>query len=139
MKIKGLACHAITWSNYKLVDTIEDIANLGFDGIELPSEFFLSSESYLETINQIADRFNISIISIYQTMRLGNKDDCVLKYELRRCEALIDLIHTLKIEYLIIGDPPTDYNDDAIILAAAGLIRLGHDISRYYTFDFDEK
>ncbi len=27
---------------------------------------------------------------------------------------------------------------DAIILAAAGLIRLGHDISRYYTFDFDE-
>ena len=27
---------------------------------------------------------------------------------------------------------------DAIILAAAGLIRLGHNISRYYTFNFDE-
>ena len=27
---------------------------------------------------------------------------------------------------------------DAIILAAAGLIRIGHDISRYYVFDFDE-
>ena len=27
---------------------------------------------------------------------------------------------------------------DAIILAAAGLIRLGHDISRYYVFNFDE-
>ena len=27
---------------------------------------------------------------------------------------------------------------DAIILAAAGLIRLGHDISRYYVFDFNE-
>ena len=27
---------------------------------------------------------------------------------------------------------------DAIILAAAGLIRLDHDISRYYVFDFDE-
>ena len=27
---------------------------------------------------------------------------------------------------------------DSIILAAAGLIRLGHDISRYYVFNFDE-
>ena len=27
---------------------------------------------------------------------------------------------------------------DAIILAAAGLIRIGYDISRYYLFDFDE-
>ena len=27
---------------------------------------------------------------------------------------------------------------DAIILASAGLIRIGHDISRYYVFDFDE-
>ena len=27
---------------------------------------------------------------------------------------------------------------DAIILAAAGLIRLGYDISKYYVFDFDE-
>ena len=27
---------------------------------------------------------------------------------------------------------------DSIILAAAGLIRLGHDISRYYAFNFDE-
>ena len=27
---------------------------------------------------------------------------------------------------------------DAIILAAAGLIRLDHDISKYYIFDFDE-
>ena len=31
------------------------------------------------------------------------------------------------------------YNEyDAIILAAAGLMRLGFDISKYYMFDFDE-
>ena len=117
MNIKGLACHAITWSNYKLVDIIEDIANLGFDGIELPSEFILDSELSYSRIKQISDRRNISIISVYQTVRLGNKDDSVRQYELKRCELLIDLTHTLGIEYLIIGDPPTDYNDDPIILA----------------------
>ena len=124
MNLKGLACHAITWSNYKLVDTIEDIANLGFDGIELPSEFFLSAESSWSEINQTFDRCNIKIISVYQTVRLGNKDKVVLQYELKRCESLIELIHTLGIEYLIIGDPPTNYNDDPIILAES-LEKLG--------------
>lgn len=117
MGIKGVACHAITWSNYKLADTIEDIANIGFDGLELPGEFFLSAELSWGEIKQIIGRHNISIISVYQTMRLGNKDDDVRHYELKRCEALIDLIHTLGIEYLIIGDPPTDYNDDHVVLA----------------------
>ena len=117
MNIKGLACHAITWSNYKLVDTIEDIADLGYDGIELPSEFFLSAESSWSAIKQIVNSRNISIISVYHTMRLGNQDDGVRQYEWKRCESLIDLTHTLGIEYLIIGDPPTNFNDDPIILA----------------------
>ena len=117
MNIKGLACQAITWSENKLSDTIEDIADLRFDGIELPIEFLLSAESSWNMIKRSVDSHNLPIISIYQTIRLGNIDDCVRQYELRRCELLISLIHNLGIEYLIIGDPPTDYNDDVIILA----------------------
>jgi inosose dehydratase len=119
MRGNRIACHAIAWawSNTKLTDVFSEIASLGFDGIELPSERLLSAEVSWSSLKQALNVSSIPIISVYQTARLGNKDRCVREYEFKRCLALIDILQELQVRYLIIGDPPTAFNDAQTILA----------------------
>lgn len=114
-----IACHAITWKwvNGKLADVLENIAGLGFDGIELPSEFFLSAESPHDTICQLFKKHSIPIISVYQTARLGASDDFLRRYEIEKCRALLNLTHAFGIKYLIVGDPPAGFCDSHTALA----------------------
>lgn len=119
MRGNRIACHAITWTwvNGKLADALESIASMGFDGIELPSEFLLQAESSRDTIRQAIEKRNIPVISVYQTARLGISDDILRQYEFEKCRALINLIHALDIKYLIVGDPPASFRDSSAALA----------------------
>lgn len=119
MRRNRIACHAITWKwvNGKLADVLESIAGLGFDGIELPSEFFLSAESSSDAIKLLLEKRNILIISVYQTARLGISDDFLRQYEVEKCKALLNFIHAFGIKYLIVGDPPAGFCDSHVALA----------------------
>lgn len=119
MRRNRIACHAITWKwvNGKLADVLESIARMGFDGIELPSEFFLSAESPHDAIRQSLEKRNIPIISVYQTARLGASDGTLRRYEIEKCEALLNLTHAFGIKYLIVGDPPAGFCDSRAALA----------------------
>lgn len=124
MKQIKLSCQGITWSNHKMTDVIKDIAELGFEGIELPVEKLLFSDLNWKEINSLLKNYNISISAIYQTMRLGNNDDCLRDYDIKRCTALLTMIKNLGIEFLIVSDPPMATNNDYIILAES-LEKLG--------------
>lgn len=119
MRKNRIACHAITWkwANGKLADVLESIACLGFDGIELPSEFLLQADSPRNAIREALEKRNTPVISAYQTARLGISDDALRQYEFDKCRALINLIHTLDIKYLIVGDPPDSFSDSCAALA----------------------
>lgn len=123
-----MACHAITWSNHKIADTIKDIAELGFEGIELPVEKLLFSNLNWSEIKSLLNDYNISIAAVYQTLRLGYNDDILSKYEFDRCMALLDLAKKTGIKYLIIGDPPMAANNDCNRLARS-LEKIG-DVAR---------
>ena len=123
-KIKGLACQTITWSNYKIAEIINDVSDLRFEGIEVPAELITSSNMNWNEVQSLAKHKNVQIIAVYQTARLGNRDYAVRKYELGKCKLLIEMLLSLGIKYLIIGDPPTDENDDCVVLAET-LQKLG--------------
>ena len=122
--IKGLACQSITWSNYMIAEIINDVSDLGFDGIEVPAELITSANMNWNEVQSLAKHKNVQIIAVYQTARLGNRDAAVRQYELGKCKLLIEMLLSLGIKYLIIGDPPTDENDDCTVLAES-LQKLG--------------
>lgn len=124
MKIKGLACQSITWSNYKIAEIINDVSDLRLEGIEVPAELITSANMNWNEVQSLAKHKNVQIIAVYQTARLGNRDYVVRQYELGKCKLLIEMLLSLGIKYLIIGDPPTDENDDCTVLAET-LQKLG--------------
>ena len=119
-----LACQAIAWSHHNISDVIQDIAGLGFEGIELPIEMLLFSDLNYEDISSLLKNYNVSISAIYQTLRLGNHDKVLRDYEIKRCMALLTMIKNLGIEFLIVSDPPRATNNDCTILAES-LEKLG--------------
>lgn len=120
------ACHAITWRwvNGKLPDVLENIANLGFDGTELPSEFISSSESPYDSIQKSFEKHGLPVISVYHTARLGAVELFLQQYEIEKCAALLCLLQSFGIDYLIVGDPPSGFRD-SIDKLAESLEHLG--------------
>ncbi len=124
MKQIKLSCQAISWANHKIADVIKDIAELGFEGIELPIDKLLFSDLNWKEISSLLKNYNISISAIYQTLRLGNNSNYLREYEIKRCLALLTMIKNLGIEFLIVSDPPVATNNDYTILAES-LEKLG--------------
>lgn len=120
-----MACHAISWSNHKIADAIKDIAELGFEGIELPVEKLLFSDLNWNEISALLNDYNISIAAVYQTLRLGYNDDILSKYEFDRCMALLAVAKKTGIKYLILGDPPMAANNNCNRLAES-LEKIGY-------------
>jgi len=119
MRTPQFACHAITWRwvNGDLPDVLECIANLGFDGTELPSEFFLSSETPYDSIQKSFNKHGLPVISVYHTARLGALELFLRRYEIEKCVALLNLLQSFGIGYLIVGDPPSGFMDSIDKLA----------------------
>ncbi len=121
---KKLACHTISWANNNLSTIIKDIAEIGFEGIEADCEKLISSDLSFGKIKSLLKEYKIDIIAAYQTLRLGHCDDFFRSHEYARCEALITMLGSIGIEYLVVGDPPLATNSD-ISLLAGNLDKLG--------------